>query len=62
MGNWNGTRKTLKTFFGKVKKGLSEKVSEIKLGGIAKFAAKEAAGAMKISRKMKKKSLEIRCN
>ena len=57
MGNWNGTRKTLKPFFGKVKKGLSEKASEIKLEDIAKFAAKEAAGVMMISHKIKKKSL-----
>jgi len=36
----------LKTLFGKVKKGLGEKLSEIKPEDIAKFAAKEAAGAI----------------
>jgi len=36
----------LKTLFGKVKKGLGEKLSETKPEDVAKFAAKEAAGAI----------------
>jgi len=35
-----------KTLFEKVKKGLGERLSEIKPEDIAKFAAKEAAGAI----------------
>jgi len=36
----------LKTLFGKVKKGLGEKLNETKPEDVAKFAAKEAAGAI----------------
>ena len=36
----------LKTLFGKVKKRLGERLSELKPEDFAKFAAKEAAGAI----------------
>ena len=39
---------TLKTFFGKVKKGLGERLSEVKPEDIAKFGAKELAGAIPV--------------
>ena len=38
----------LKTFFGKVKKGLGERLSEVKPEDIAKFAAKEAVWAIPV--------------
>lgn len=40
--------KRLETFFGKVKKGLSERLSEIKPEYVAKFVAKEAVGAIPV--------------
>ena len=39
---------SLKTFFGKVKKGLSERLSEMKPEEVAKFATKEAGWAIPV--------------
>lgn len=38
----------LKTFFEKVKKGLGERLSEIKREDVAKFAAKDVAGVIPV--------------